>query len=152
MANVRLAVESDTRRLVKMGRAMQQESPRFSRLGYSPSKAWNLITHLIANKDAIVLVSEVDGDIVGMLLGYVSEQFFSSALTASELVVYVKPESRGGSSAARMIRAFEEWAIGRGVKEIQLGVSTEVDAPRTVGFYGRLGYVSSGNTLIKRCA
>lgn len=152
MADIRVAHEADIGRLVQMGRAMQEESPRFSRLGYSASKVWNLFSHLIANDDATVIVAEADGVIVGMLMGYVSEQFFSHVLSASELVVYVTPECRGGRAALRMIQAFEMWAFERGAKEIQLGVSTEVDASRTSAFYERMGYAASGHTLVKRCA
>ena len=151
MVDIRAAHEEDIGRLVQLGRAMQEESPRFSRMGYSASKVWSLFINLIANEDAVVLVAVVDGEIVGMLMGYVTEQFFSHVRSASELVVYVTPECRGGRAAVRMIQAFEMWAFERGAKEIQLGVSTEVDAERTVGFYQRMGYAASGHTLVKRC-
>jgi GNAT superfamily N-acetyltransferase len=151
VAEIRLATEADIDRMVQLGQAMQQESPRFSRLGYSDSKVRALGANLIANPDAVVLVGVVDDEIVGMLLGYVSEQFFSHAITASELVVYVEPAHRGGSVAVRMIHAFEVWAFEHGARDIVLGVSTEVDASRTCAFYERMGYAPSGNLLVKRC-
>lgn len=152
MASVRQAVAADFQTLVVMGNDMQRESPRFKRLGYNHVKVLNLFKQLTDSENGLVLVAETEGIAVGMLLGFVTPQFFSDTLTASELVVYVTPEARGGTTVVKMIRAFEGWAYERGAVEICLGVSTELDASRTAALYERLGYDRSGVTLIKRCA
>ena len=152
MANVRRALGSDLATIVSMGESMRNESPRFARLGYSYERVFELLAGLSASPHGLVLVAEQDGEIVGMLLGFVGKHFFSDDLTANELVVYVAPQARGGTASVKLIRYFESWAKQLGVADITLGVSTEVHAERTAEFYQRLGYAPSGITLVKRCA
>jgi GNAT superfamily N-acetyltransferase len=129
---------------------MHKESPRFSRFAYDPDRCLSLLQKL--HLSGVILLAEEREQIVGMILGGISEHFFGRGTVASELVVYVAPESRGGTAAMRMLKAFEDWAFSKGADEIVLGVSTEVHAKRTAEFYQRLGYEMSGYTCIKRCA
>jgi GNAT superfamily N-acetyltransferase len=152
VANIRRATAEDFPRLVELGHAMHQESPRFSKMPYSEEKIMTLLGGMCYHDNAIVLVAEREAEIVGMMLGFVAEQFFGPSKTASELVVYVTPEHRGGTVAPRLIYVFEDWAKWHGCAEIVLGVSTEVAADRTAKFYQRMGYAHSGHTLIKGCA
>lgn len=146
---LREATTADRPELDRMAIAMAKESPRFSAFPVSLPKIHALVDNMQANPNALVLVAD-DGDgLAGMLLGFVVPHFFSDALTASELVVYVDPEHRGGRTGLRLIQRFESWAAGRGAAEIVLGVSTEVDAERTAALYERLGYERSGFTTRK---
>lgn len=152
MAKVRRAVGADFPTLIAMGQELCAESPRFSRLTYSPDRCLELLAGLSVSPQGLVLVAEQEGAIVGMLLGFVSKHFFAEELTASELVVYVTPEARGGNAVVKLLRHFEVWATEQGAADIVLGVSTEVHADRTAQLYQRLGYTPSGHTLVKRCA
>lgn len=152
MANVRRARPEDFPVLVELGRAMQQESPRYRGLSFVDERCLKLLGFLCTSPHGVVLVAENDGQIVGMIVGFASQHFFSEDWTAGELVVYVTPEYRGGSCAVKLIRQYEEWAMSLGVKDISLGISTEIDTDRTADFYGRMGYLPSGRTMVKRCA
>jgi GNAT superfamily N-acetyltransferase len=132
-----------------MGQRMAHESPRFSHSTFDMDRCLNLLHTLTSSEDGLVLV--VGDEPIGMLLGLVTEQFFSADRIAQELVVYMLPEHRGGRDVVRMIQAFEDWAVARGAREITLGVSTEVNTERTAAMYRRLGFVDSGVTLVKRC-
>lgn len=147
---VRRATEDDFVACVLMGQRMAHESPRFSRSAFDSERCLALLHTLTNSDDGLVLV--VGDEPIGMMLGFVSEQFFSADKVAQELVVYVLPEHRGGRDVIRMIKAFEAWAITRGAKEIALGVSTEIATDRTTALYRHLGFVDSGVNLIKRCA
>lgn len=144
---IRTAQESDADVLVRMGRAMYAESPRYSVVLFSEEKCRALIAKLLPTGG--VFVADFGGLVVGMIAGYCVEHFFGPGKYAGDLVVYVLPEFRGSSAAARLIRALEEWATAQGAGEILLGVSTEVDLERTSTFYQRLGYRESGRSLIK---
>lgn len=146
---VRVATADDFVACLLMGQRMAHESPRFSHSAFDTDRCLNLLHTLTNSDDGLVLVVGVEP--IGMLLGLVSEQFFSADKVAQELVVYMLPEHRGGSDVVRMIHAYEAWAISRGAKEISLGVSTEVDTERTAGLYRRLGFHDSGVNLTKRC-
>jgi GNAT superfamily N-acetyltransferase len=132
-----------------MGQRMAHESPRFSHSAFDSERCLKLLHTLTNSEDGLVLV--VGDEPIGMLLGLVSEQFFSADRLAQELVVYMLPEHRGGRDVVRMIQAFEAWAVSRGAREIALGVSTEVETERTAALYRRLGFHNSGVTLAKRC-
>ena len=151
MARIRRAAEGDIPALVGMGRAMHDESPHYASLAFSEAKVEQLIRWMLsASETQCALVAEESGRIVGMLGGFVSEYFFGHDLVASDYVFYVRPENRGGSSAVRLLRAFEKWAISAGASEIVPGVSTRLSVARTEGLYLALGYEKAGVILSKR--
>lgn len=132
-----------------MGRQMHAESPRFSRFGYSPERVHGLCRAVVDNPDWLVLLAERNAAPIGMMVGFVTEHFFSDARYASDLVVYVVPEQRGSSAMVRMLRVFEGWAESRGAAESAPGISTEVQADRTARLYERIGYRRSGAIMVK---
>lgn len=146
---VRCATHADIPAAIRFGAAMQQESPRFSRLGYAPEKVEALARVMVERGGSFV--AEKGDTIVGMMGGFVSEHFFSYDKVASDLMVYVAPEHRGGSAFYRLLTAFEQWAFVQGAVEIVLGVSTEIVTDQTIAMYERLGYkrLQSG-CLVKR--
>ena len=146
---VREATPDDFLACVLMGQRMAHESPRFSHSAFDSERCLKLLHTLTESPDGLVLV--VGEEPIGMMLGLVSEQFFSADRVAQELVVYMLPEHRGGRDVVRMIQTFEQWAATRGAREVVLGVSTEVSTERTAALYRRLGFTDSGVSLIKRC-
>lgn len=147
---IRRATLDDKQALLELGRKMRAESPRFSKLDYSDAKAEQLFMVLLSNPNGVVLLAENDSEIIGMMAGFASEHFFSQQLFATDFVLFIEPDHRGGSSAMRLIKEFEKWARDLGVVEIVLGISTEVHAGRTADLYARLGFDQSGITMIKR--
>lgn len=132
---------TDIPAIISMARDMHAESPRYRTLGFDAEKINALALGLILNPEAGgVLVAEQNGYLVGMLAFYVSEFFFGGDLLASDLVMYVRPQFRGGSIFPRLVVAFEKWADEFGVKEKQLGVSAGIDSERVVDVLKRMGY------------
>lgn len=152
MSSVRLATLADIDQLIELGRQMSQESPRFSRLGYVPGKVRQVLEFLIEHPDGLVLAGEIDGRVLGVLVATCSEHFFSHDRVASELVVFVAPQARGGQLVVRMVKAFEAWAKDRGAREITMGISTEVNAERTAALYERLGFPVTGYMTVMASA
>lgn len=128
---------------------MHAESPRFARFGFDPEKAWALAARVMNEAGFMLIVADRGGELVGMFAGFVAEHFFSSARYASDIVLYVTPEYRGGTTAVRFIHIFERWAAKSGAAECVPGVSTEVHAERTEQLYERLGYKRSGVIMQK---
>lgn len=147
--SVRVATLDDLPVLVEMGRQLHAESPRYRDSRYLPEKVEALGRSLIPAGGTHV--AEKDGRIIGMLAGYVAEQWFSDYKVASDLTFYIAPEHRKTSRAALLlVRAFEQWAIASGAKEIIPGTSTQIDVESTTRFYTKMGYAVYGNTFIKR--
>lgn len=134
-----------------MARDMHAESPRYRDLGFSAEKVNALALVLIRMPgQGGVLVAEADGKIVGMFAFHVGQHFFSDDTYASDVVMYLRPEHRGGSLFPRLVKAFEAWADEYGVKEKLLGVSAEIDSQRVVAVLERLGYKSVVTGTMKR--
>ena len=111
MSTVRRAVLTDIPAILEMARDMHAESPRYRTLGFDADKVCNVAYLLItAALPGGVLVAE-DGDrLVGMLAFEVCSFYFSEERLASDLVMYLRPENRGGALFPRMVKAFEDWA------------------------------------------
>lgn len=149
MVDVRTATEADIPAILEMGRDLHAESPRYRSSTYRPDKVEALARTVIPGGGT--LIAEKDGTIIGMLAGYVAEQWFSDYKVATDFTFYIKPEHRKtGRAALKLVRAFEEWAIVQGAREIMPGISTQIDIEGTTRFFEKLGYAVYGNALIKK--
>lgn len=130
--------------LLRLITSMKQE-------GEFRSNSWNTekFYDLVNRSDVFCNLADHDGQIVGFMLGYVSEQFFGDDLVACDLAVFVLPEFRGKRISLRLIAAFEAWAKARGAIQVMLGQSTGVDIERTRSLYERLGYRTVGCNVKK---
>lgn len=142
---MRTATLADIPAIVRMAAAMHAES-RYARLTFDPARMSHLTAALIHNEDGFVRVVEKEGEAIGTMLAQIMrEPWFAIEPVAYEYGVYVMPEHRGGTGAARMIRAFGAWAVERGARIVDLGISTEITEERTGAFYERLGFRRAGS-------
>lgn len=144
---IRPAREADFERLLLLAAMMVSESPRYSRHAFSIDKARNLFAVLMQRGGLFCAVK--DGAIIGFFAGIVAEHFLSPDLVASDIGIFITPDERGGSAFVRLVKAFEEWAVSQGAREISLGVSTQVHTEQTVRMYERLGYTMASFGLVK---
>lgn len=97
------------------------------------------------------LVHVQEGDLLGVVILQVGPVWYAPRRRcARDLLVWVAPSHRGGSTAVRMIRAIEAWAIEHAVDDLYLSQSTGIEVERTAEFYQRLGYTLSGFISHKR--
>lgn len=154
MATVRRATDADLEAMVAMGQALHDESPRYQGMAFSPEKLrrlWQMLQGtLLTGEPGCVFIAEQDGQVIGLTVGLIAERWFCDERYLTDLTMYVKPEHRGGSAFARMVRALEAWAVEQGIDWMALGVSTEIHAERTVRAYERMGYRLAGYTMVKQ--
>lgn len=147
---IREATESDIPQLVEMARAMHAESPRYQNKQFDEGVTAQFINILISGSDFCVFVSGIASDLTGMIGCSVSPFFFSFVdKYACDVGFYVKPEHRGGGSALKLIKAYEDWALEKGVlpEDITLGVSCE---NKKLGeLMTKMGYTQSGELYRK---
>lgn len=139
---IRPATFEDVQPMVELGALMHRES-RFSVLQYDPEKVGATIRYLIDN-DQCALVAEDNGEVIGGFIGMIMPHWASQDLVASDLTLFVHPNKRGGLSAAKMVKAYREWAVSRGAKMVNLGISTGVNAELTGQLYERMGFTRIG--------
>lgn len=148
---------------MKIGPATVDDIPELVRLSYlmhggSAYSKFNFDLDKIASNFAfwvsspdyfVVTAKDEDGMIVGGYCGYVTEYFFGKDLIACDLGLFVEPSRRGGMTAIRLIKAFEDWAKSKGAKEVCPGTTTMVAPERTSRLYERLGYLVVGSIFKK---
>lgn len=71
--------------------------------------------------DGVILVAERGGEIIGGLVGKMSNVWFNPNIkVAAELGWWVKPEHRGSKLSIKLLREFERWGKAQGASFIAL--------------------------------
>ncbi len=141
---IRTVRREDIGRLLEMGRRMHEEGA-YSFLPFDAEKVERLLVGIIEQPEFWCgLVAEDGGVVVGMLGGYLTDYFFCDEKLACDVILFVEAQWRGSSAAARLVRAFRDWAAGRDARELCLSVSTNVDAEAIGRFYRGMGFTQVG--------
>lgn len=144
----RASVE-DVPELVRLSSLMHAESS-YSKFNFDLNKISNNFYFWVSSPEYFVAVAKDDcGSIVGGYCGYVTEYIFGKDLIACDLGLFVEPSRRGGMTAVKLIKAFEDWAQSKGAKEVCPGTTTMVAPERTSRLYEHLGYSVVGSIFKK---
>lgn len=141
----RAATVSDVDAIVEMGEAMAKESV-YSDLGFSMEKVRKL-AGIAIQANWFVRIVERNGEVAGMMAAYCLPHWFSDVLTCSDILLYVKPEHRGGFAAVMLVSDFQDWARNTGAKLVTVGVTASKDPDSVVDFYRARGFVPMGAVL-----
>lgn len=144
---IRDATLDDVPALVALGHLMHAEAPHFRGLAWDGDKVARLAEHLIGSPLGFARVLERDGEVVGGILAMAVEHWCSPDLVSCDLALFVRPDCRGGTAAARMLCGYREWAHGLGCKLVQFGVMTGVCVEQTEALAKRLGWTRQGVVL-----
>jgi GNAT superfamily N-acetyltransferase len=148
--NVRCANEEDVPALVELGFQMHQEGA-YAFLPFDREKVRRFILNALERPDSnCVLVAEEEGLVIGMLGGYVSDYFFCDERLACDTAFFVQPGHRSGVAAAKLVRAFRDWAVTQGAREVCLAISSGTRTERVGRFYEHLGLRSVGGVYKQR--
>lgn len=119
----------------------------FKDAGYKSSKVKNFMKQAAdPSSNVFACVSDLDGLIIGVFVGYVSEYWFSSKNIAQDLFVTVIPKRRSHAymCISRMVSAFESWSRAKKAIEICIGSSTALANDNYKNFLKRSGYKEVG--------
>ena len=97
--------------------------------------------------DCILLAENNQGELVGMLAGYMVDFFFCDGNVVQDRVYYVLPEHRGSSAAFKLILAFRRWAESKGASELSINMSVAIDMPRFNKLMNHLGFNCCGSNF-----
>jgi GNAT superfamily N-acetyltransferase len=137
---IREATHDDVVHLVRLSEMMHAESPRYSRLTFSPEKMAAMLHNLIDSPNGFVRVLELDGRIAGLMVAMVAEHWMSTDMVAVDFGVYVTHGVRGvGAGAVEMVARYRQWAKERGAVWPQIGVSAGVCDEAAERMYERAG-------------
>ena len=148
IALTKLTVEH-TQDIVECLRELRVESPEYNYVDDDPEFVFSNLHALISADHMVGVVAYVNGCIVGFMIGFVSNPWYSKRVEAMEQLLYVDPAVRGGTTAVRLIKEFEEVCRQRGAVVLSAGASTGIHEDRTVKLYERMGYTQGSPTLRK---
>ena len=141
---IRKANLADVQRLVELGRIMASESPRFRQFTFCESQLTESLAAFVQDPEYFAAVADVDGEIVGVLIAVARRAWFSSDITATDIVFFVHPAHRGKTHAPRLVKWYMDWADRIGAVCPTLGISSMVGTQKTVEFLSRMGMTPCG--------
>lgn len=99
------------------------------------SEIW---TALLGNGNGVIFIEHRGDEIAGVMGGIVHRDLYGESLIAEEMFWFVKKEMRGAGIA--LYRYFEQWAIDKGAKTIQMVHLLDLMPDKVRHFYTRQGY------------
>lgn len=142
---IREATEDDIFDILILAKEFSKEAP--STHTWNKNKTEAFLNSVLVNDTMVMFVLEVDGEIVGSILGLVIEVYMSHKVQATELAWFITKEYRGKPSSIRLVKAFEKWAIDKGANQIGMGDIEGIS--NLEHLYTRMGYKKAESIYIK---
>lgn len=139
---IRPATYADIPRIVALGHLLHDESS-YRTLSFDPVKVSDFLASLIAGA-GVVFVAERNNEVIGGMAGGCGEHWFTQDLVAFDYSVFIEPGKRHGITASKLIRAFVEWAKLRGAKQVNVGITTNINVEATSRLYKYNGFQDGG--------
>jgi len=143
MLQFREATLQDFPIVSKLGRLMHEESS-YASLEFSESRLFEIFDLYIRDPNRLIVLAELDGQILGLYAGYVSKYYFSEELVANDIAWFVVKEKRGSSIGLKLLTIFERWALSKGVSEIRIKYSTDINPKAFDSLMYKLCYSNVG--------
>jgi GNAT superfamily N-acetyltransferase len=143
--NIRSMTEEDVLDVLLLAKEFSKEAPASHK--WDKNKTLSFLQTALSMTNMEVFVYEKDGEILGGLVGCITEMYVSYKKMATEFAFFVTKEARGSSVAVRLVKHFEDWAKQNGADYIILADIQEINDLSKL--YGKLGYKSLECTYIK---
>ena len=114
---------------------------------------WDIMVEWVSDRidddGSLVLGAWSGSDLVGCVIGLTFVPPYSERVVAGDFIWYVRPEYRGGMVGVRLLRMFEDWAVGAGAAQILTGATSGIKSERGAALLERLGFVPTGTSVYK---
>ena len=146
---IRRATIDDLSSLLQMAEDFKNSSP-YKELEFQKEFVIQNITSMLINPlFAIFIAENAEGIPVGMLAGVVTNQLFSTAPTAGELVWWVNPEARNSKVGSELHSSFQQWAINKGCLTASMVLLENGDLEIIDKMYEQMGYSPAERSYFK---
>lgn len=148
---IRKATTSDLTSLIRLGERLRLESKVwFPPIDPEYFRAWAGKSLFSGDENYCCFVFEKGGNIVGWLNGAIAAPYeFNPMRVAVQRILYVVPECRGSTAAARLMKAFEEWADARGISRRLAGLGNGLPSAKVDRFYRGFGFEPIGGQYLR---
>lgn len=139
--------------MIRLGREMHADST-YAHVPYDVDDMTQIMGNALACPERIYVAAAYrNGLVVGGMLGRIEPYYFNRAVkVASDMALYVTPDSRGGVGAKELIADFEAWARENGAVDVVLGSTASKTPAAAALLYERLGYGRLGFVTRKQLA
>jgi len=149
---IRTANHADATMIAAMAYDMHKQSRFATDYPFDHDKFAQMLAVAIDSDTYCVRVSiEQDGTINGGLIGFVSPQFFSAAMVAQDVGMFVVPSARQAGIGKDLATAFYEWACDVGAVDCEMGCNTGVARSGFGQLMDHMGFENVGDLFSKRC-
>ena len=146
---IRVATEDDIPRMLELGRQLHDES-RFSVYPLNEQRTIDFFKMVINGGSTCAFVSIQKGEIVGGFMGGIADHWSCDLITAFDYSLFIDKAHRNGTTAIKLIVAFETWAEEMNADEMTIGITTGVNTEGTTRLYESLGYKQVGPMFTRR--
>ncbi len=127
---------------VAMARRVYEE--RDDGLPYDEDMVRGALERRLKRPDGCLLQADLDGRVIGGVVGSIGPHYHSPALAALLESFYVLPEHRGSIAFVKLLHAFRRWARTNGAVRMYVCVTSGIDIARTDRLLKRLGFEPTG--------
>jgi GNAT superfamily N-acetyltransferase len=131
--------DEDARALVALGAEMHAESS-YSDLEFSPKRVLETFNWYLGDENKTAILARKGETPVGLYAGYISKYYFSDDTVANDIAWFVTKPLRGTRVGLRLLDKFEDWALSKGVKEVRIGYSTDINPKAFGSLMAKRGY------------
>lgn len=139
--------EGDVEVVCSALRNLKYESPYFEDYPEDAEHVHKTLPGMLQTPGSVCLM---DKQYRGFMIGFIGCNWYSPVIEATEALLYVFEEHRGGPTAMALIRAFEQEAKRYGAYCVNAGASLGIAEDKVIELYLRLGYERKGHGVIKR--
>lgn len=142
---IRQATEEDIFDILVLAREFSKEAPATHK--WDREKTQKFIESSITSPFCCLFVLEDRGEIVGAIVGLISDMYMSQTKVATELAWFVSKNYRGHKGSILLMKTFEKWAKE---KEADYAVMCELSNINVLEkVYTKFGYNKSETVYMK---
>lgn len=99
----------------------------YADLEFSPKRVLETFDWYLEDDDKTAIIARKGETPVGLYAGYITKYYFSEETVANDIAWFVTKPLRGTRVGLRLLDMFEEWALNKGVSEVRLGFTTDIN-------------------------
>lgn len=133
-----------------LGQRYHAECPDISQ-EYEPIYVETILADAVQDDNHFLRVIMHGSKAVGLFWGCIAPPIiWTRTLSAIDICFYIDPLFRGRLLGARLIKEWHEWAKGRGVEEVYLGIASGIETDKTLKLYSHFGWKESGVQYVRK--
>jgi hypothetical protein len=141
--------KEDFKDMIELGEKMANEGT-YKNISYSKTKLEKMANSLIDNDKGMGFVAIDNNKIIGMMIVYLRNYFFSDDVFCHDLLLYVDPDKRKSIKVpVKLINMATDWAKEKGAKEFRPASSVGIEKEKVAKLYNFMKFENIGYVFRK---